>query len=97
MGVDKDLLKKCANSLMFAMEDEEYDVLQAKFKVILEHIQLMNKIDGLAEKSPLTFPFILNGITLREDKIVDCLLPSELLSNTNEVVNNEVKVPKVVS
>ena len=94
--ITKDMLKKYANLLMFDMDDSEYDTLEEEFKTILKQMDYIGKIDGIDKVEPMTFPFELENASLREDEVGDYLTVDEVLTNTKQEVDNQVKVPKVV-
>ncbi len=96
MTIEKNKLKDYANKLMFDMNDEEYEILQNEFAIILKHMDLINKIEGISKVKPMTFPFTIEGVNLREDVIKDKISNEEALSNAKEIENGEIKVPKVV-
>ena len=94
--IEKEKLKEYAHKLMFDMDEEEYQTLQEEFDVILEQMELIEKIPNIKEVEPMTFPFALEEATLREDEIGDYLTVDEVLSNVKHQVRDQVKVPKVV-
>lgn len=96
MDMTKDKLKEYANKLMFNMSDDEYDTLLKEFDVMLKHMDLIGEIKDLEKVEPMSFPFELNDIDLREDIVNNELKTEDALSNAKEVLFNEVKVPKVV-
>lgn len=96
MNVTKEKLKDYANKLMFDMSDKEYDTLLNEFDVMLKHMDLIGQIKDLEKVEPMSFPFEISNIELREDIVKNEILTEEALKNTSEVSFNEVKVPKVV-
>ena len=94
--IEKEKLKDYAHKLMFDMEESEYETLQEEFEVILKQMDLIGKIPNISEVEPMTFPFINEETTLREDEVGDYLTVAEVLENTKYQVNDQVKVPKVV-
>ena len=94
--ITKEKLKSYAGKLMFDMNDEEYDTLMDEFDVILKQMDLISKIDGIEDVKPMTFPYDIYVSKLREDVAYECLTTEEALSNSDEVKNNQVRVPKVV-
>lgn len=94
--IEKEKLKKYARLLMFEMDEEEYTTLQEEFEVILKQMDLIGQIDGIDKVSPMTFPFKNTDVTLREDEVGDYLTVGEVLDNSKHVVNDQVKVPRVV-
>ena len=94
--ITKEVLKKCARGLMFDMTEEQYDVLEQEFSLVLEQMELMDKDGDLDSYSPMTFPFDVTTDFLREDDELDCITREEALSNAKDVLENQIKLPKVV-
>ena len=94
--ITKEKLQDYAAKLMFTMNDSEYTTLQEEFTIILKQMDLISKIDNISSIEPMTFPFSLESVSLREDIPSDSLSTSDVLKNAKDVANNEVKVPKVV-
>lgn len=92
----KDLLKDYANKLMFDMEDTEYETLLKEFDVILKQMDLIGEIKEIDGLEPMTFPFELDNIELRNDNITRTIDTEEALKNADSKEGNEIKVPKVV-
>lgn len=94
--VDKLLLKGAANKLMFDMEDAQYDTLLEEFSVIIKQMDLISEIPGVDEAEPMTFPFEVSTSYLREDIPVEPLDRDEALKNASNVVDGQIRLPKVV-
>lgn len=94
--IEKEKLRDYARKLMFEMNDEEYKTLQEEFEVILKQMDLISHIDNISNIEPMTYPFELNNINLREDSINNELTTKDILINVAEQENNQIKVPKVV-
>ena len=94
--MDKESLKMLANKLMFTMNDSEYDTLLDEFDTILKQMDLIGKIDGIENVEPMSYPFPLNDVVLREDIVEDELEIDEILQNSGSNLYNQVKLPKVV-
>ena len=94
--ITKDNLKEYAKKLMFDMEDCEYETLEKEFEIILKQMDLIGKIDGIKDVEPMTFPFELEGVTLREDEVNNTIDFDDLKVNAKETEAFQVKVPKVV-
>ena len=95
--ISYDLLKQCANNLMFDMKDEEYKTLLNEFGTLIEQMKLIDNIDGLSSLEPMTFPFDCTTSYLREDEESEPMLPLiEVLKNAKDVTANQIKLPKVV-
>lgn len=94
--MDKETLKMLANKLMFTMDDSEYDTLLDEFDTILKQMDLIGKIDGIEKVEPMSYPFVLKDVCLREDEVVDELEIDDILANSGNNLYNQVKLPKVV-
>ena len=96
MKYDLEILKKCANNLMFDMSEEQYQLLLKEFEIITKQMELLGEIDGLSEVEPMTFPFDVFTSYLREDIEGECLTKEEVLKKAKDVVDGQIKLPKVV-
>ena len=94
--IKKEKLQDYARKLMFEMNDEEYKTLQEEFDVILKQMDLISKIDNITNIEPMTYPFELNNVNLREDIVNNELTTNDILINVSDKENNQIKVPKVV-
>ena len=94
--MDKETLKMLANKLMFTMEDSEYDTLLEEFDTMIKQMDLIGKIEGIEEVEPMSYPFPLEDVCLREDEVVDELEIDEILKNSGSNLYNQVKLAKVV-
>ena len=94
--ITKEALKECANKLMFELSDEELDTLYNEFSVICEQMSLIGEIPGVDEASPMTFPFDVTNTFLREDEASKPLDRDEALRNAKDVVDGQIRLPKVV-
>ena len=93
---DIELLKKCANNLMFDMSNEQYEVLLKEFDIITKQMNVLGEIEGINDVEPMTFPFDVSTTLLREDIEGECLSKEEVLKNAKDVVDGQIKLPKVV-
>lgn len=93
---DKALLVKCANNLMFDMSDDQYDLLLNEFDVLTKQMELFGEIEGLENVSPMTFPFEIYTDFLRDDVEEETLSKEDILRNAKDVVDGQIKLPKVV-
>ena len=94
--MDKDTLKMLANKLMFTMEEEEYDTLLEEFDTMIKQMDLIGEIKGIENVEPMSYPFPLEDVCLREDEVVDELDIDSILQNSGSTLYNQVKLPKVV-
>ena len=94
--MNKETLVMLANKLMFTMEDSEYDTLLEEFDAMIKHMDLIGKIDGIENVEPMTYPFMLNDVCLRDDVVSEELEIDEILTNIGDTLYNQVRLPKVV-
>lgn len=96
--ITRNELDDLAKRLMFKMNEEEYKTLESEFDIILKQMELIDKIDGLSENTPMTFPFDLelNDDYLREDVYDNEIDFNDMVVNVKDYDDNRVKVPKVV-
>lgn len=94
--ITEEKLKIYAKKLMFEMNDNEYKTLKEEFDIILKQMDLIGKIDKISEIEPMTFPFVNEDVSLREDEIDNTITTTDILQNVKEKERNQVKVPKVV-
>ena len=94
----RDVLDNLAKKLMFKMNDEEYKTLENEFDVILKQMEFIDKIDGIENVNPMTFPFDLelDDNDLREDICNNEIDFNDMVINVKDYDDNRVKVPKVV-
>lgn len=94
--VTKEILKESANKLMFDLSDEQLDTLLNEFDVILKQMDLIGDINGVDDAEPMTFPFEVTVDYLREDEANNQLSREEALKNSGDVVEGQIRLPKVV-
>lgn len=94
--VSKELLKEYANKLMFDMSDEQYETLLHEFSDIQKEMEFIGEIPNIDEVEPMTFPFDVTNDYLREDVIEEPLERDVALKNASDVVDGQIRLPKVV-
>ncbi len=95
-NIDKETLKTAANKLMFEMSEEQYNNLLNEFGIITTQMELIGKIEGVDNASPMTFPFDVTSIYLREDEATEPLERDVALKNAKDVVDGQIRLPRVV-
>ncbi len=94
--VTKEELKKIAKTLQFEIEENEYEKVIEDFEVTIKQMEVLDKIEGLDEKIPMTFPFIEESIGLREDEPSEVLAKEDVLKNAYDTCDNQIRVKKVI-
>ncbi len=89
-------IKKYANKLLIDLTKEELDGLTEEFNDISKQMDLINKIDGLENIEPMHMVPFSDEVILRNDLPEESLSKEEILKNSDDVLNDEVKVPRVV-
>lgn len=94
--VNFEVLQEAANKLMFNLTDEEIERLLKEFQIIIQQMELIGGIKGVDKVEPMTFPFDVTNDYLREDKAAEPLNREEALKNAKDVVDGQIRLPKVV-
>jgi aspartyl/glutamyl-tRNA(Asn/Gln) amidotransferase C subunit len=94
--VTKDVLKDASQRLMFSMTETQYDVLLDEFNILIQQMELIGKIEGVDNITPMTFPFAVTSDNLADDVVTPPLTQTEALANVKQHVEGQVKLPKVV-
>lgn len=95
-SINKETLKMAANKLMFDMSEEQYNHLLNEFDVIVSQMNLIGKIEGVDNATPMTFPFDVTSTKLREDVATTPLDRDVALKNAKDVVDGQIRLPRVV-
>ena len=95
-NINKETLKTAANKLMFDMSEEQYNHLLNEFDVIVSQMNLIGKIKGVDNATPMTFPFDVTSTKLREDVATTPLERDVALKNAKDVVDGQIRLPRVV-
>ncbi len=95
-NINKETLKMAANKLMFDMSEEQYNHLLNEFDVIVSQMNLIGKIEGVDNATPMTFPFDVTSTKLREDVATTPLDRDVALRNAKDVVDGQIRLPRVV-
>jgi aspartyl-tRNA(Asn)/glutamyl-tRNA(Gln) amidotransferase subunit C len=94
MEVDKELLKKVANTARLKLTNEEIDIFLPQMKEILEYFKLLQELDT-EDVEPSFQPIELKN-WFREDKPENCLTQEEALMNSTQNQDKYFKGPKAV-
>ena len=94
--VTKEILQESAQKLMFHLGDEQLDKLVKEFDIITRQMELIGDIPGVDEVEPMTFPFDVTNTFLREDNATAPEKRDDILRNAKDVVDGQIRLPKVV-
>lgn len=94
--ITKETLKEAAEKLMFTMSESEYQTLLEEFESIIKQMEFISQIDGVDDAVPMTFPFEVTTDFLRDDEPEPPLHRDLVLKNAKDVVDGQIRLPKVV-
>ena len=94
--VTKEVLQESANRIMIRLTDEELNNLLSDFDNIISQMELIGNIPGVDDVEPMVFPFEVYSDHLREDIAEKPLDKEEALKNAHNVMNGQIRLPKVV-
>lgn len=94
--MNKKELQDLAKSLMLEISDEEASIIEQEFDLFLRQVNEINQVDTSDTKT-LDFPFEEAIGVLREDIAEEVLSTEAVLKNAEDVSEDMVKIPKVVS
>lgn len=94
--ISKTTLKDLADSLLITLNEEEYKFLLDDFDVLLKQFKVTDNLGSLDMVEPMTFPFKIESVGLREDVSENTLTVEEVLKNAKDTKANQIKINKVV-
>ncbi len=94
--INKDIISKCASSLMFDLTPEATDLIYHEFDSVLAQIELLKSLPGVDQAEPMTFPYKDHQKLMREDKPSRPLKAKDALLNSSTKLGDQFKLPKVV-
>lgn len=94
--MNKELLTKYAEDLLFKLSDEELDTLLEEFHVVESNMDMINNIDGLNKIEPMFYITGNEEPILRKDESTNSIDPELAFKNSGKVNDREVEVPRVV-
>jgi aspartyl/glutamyl-tRNA(Asn/Gln) amidotransferase C subunit len=92
----KEMVTDYADKLLIGLTEEETKMVLDEFEVIDKNIDLINEIPNIDSIEPMTHCLDNFIYELREDIVEESIDIDDLLSNCDDHINDEVKVPKVV-
>lgn len=89
------MLKNIGLKTMFHITDDEMPALVEEYDVFMNHVKALEAIDT-TDVEPLAFPYEIEMTYLRDDEPTKVLSREDALKNAKSVLDNQIKVPKVV-
>ena len=84
--------EKSAQALMFGIDDTD----MSDINVIIKDLEELENIEEIQDVEPLIRPFVNEEATFRTDEPSEPIEADILFSNAKDVLNDQIKVPKVV-
>lgn len=92
----KEMVNDYADKLLIGLTEEENKMVLDEFSVIDAEIDIINEIKDIEKVEPMTHCLDDFEYTLREDIQEESVDIDDLLSNCDDSLGREVRVPKVV-
>ena len=92
----KEMVDDYADKLLIGLTDIEAQRVLDEFELIDSNIDLINKISNISDVEPMTYCLDDFICEMDEDVIEDSSLLEDILANSDEVIEREITVPKVV-
>jgi aspartyl/glutamyl-tRNA(Asn/Gln) amidotransferase C subunit len=93
----KEMINDYADKLLIGLTDEENKTVLEEFNKIEKSMDLINQIPNIKEVEPMSYPFEIELVNLRDDTPEISLPIEDILKNCDDYEGREVIVPKVVN
>ena len=92
----KEMVLEYADKLLIGLTDDETKMVLDEFESIDSNIDLINKISNIESVEPMTHCLDDFICEMAEDIVEESSLIEDILANSDEVMDREITVPKVV-
>lgn len=92
----EEMVNDYADKLLIGLTKEENKMVLDEFEIIDQNINLINEIKDIEKVEPMSHCLDDFKYELREDNIEESIDIDDLLSNCDDSLNDEIRVPKVV-
>lgn len=96
MKFTKEMVDSYAEKLLIGLTEEENKNVLEEFEIIDKNIDLINKIENLSNIEPMSYCLDDFSYELDDDIIEESIDISLALKNSDEVLDREISIPKVV-
>lgn len=96
MNFTKDMVDSYADKLLIGLTPEENKMVLNEFEVIDKNIDLINEIENFSNVEPMSYCLDDFTYELDEDVAEPSISIEDALSNSDETLDREIVVPKVV-
>ncbi len=92
----KEMVVDYADKLLIGLTEEEINMVLDEFDIIDQNIDLINDIENINTVEPMTHCLDNFECVMGEDIVEESVDIDDLLSNCDDYISDEIKVPKVV-
>lgn len=92
----KEMVNDYADKLLIGLTEEENKMVLDEFDIIDSDISKVTLIENIDKVEPMTHALDDFIYELRDDEIEESTNIDDLLSNCDDYINDEIRVPKVV-
>ena len=96
MKFTKEMVNDYADKLLIGLTDEENKMVLDEFDIIDKNIDIINQIEGIEDINPMSHCLDDFIYELDDDVVEESISIEEVLSNSDQVIDREISVPKVV-
>lgn len=96
MKFTKEMVNDYADKLLIGLTDEENKMVLDEFDIIDKNIDIINKIEGIEDVTPMSLCLDDFIYELDDDIVEESISIEDVLSNSDQVIDREISVPKVV-
>lgn len=93
----KEQINDLADKLLIGLNEEENKIILEEFNELENNINSILQIKELQKIKPMTHPFELEEVLLREDETIEELDREDVLKNAEEKNLTSIIIPKVVA
>ena len=92
----KEMVEDYADKLLIGLTNEEAEMVLDEFDIIDSNIDLINRIPNIESIEPMSYCLDDFICEMDEDIVEESSFIEDILSNSDQVVEREIAVPKVV-
>lgn len=97
MKFTKEVVDSLADKLLIGLTEDENKMVLEEFEIIDKNINIINEIPDIEKVEPMSYALDDFYYELREDEDEgENITIDEILSNCDDYVGREIRVPKVV-
>lgn len=94
--MNKEDIISLADKLYINLTDEETNDFYEEFDYITESVNNICNIEGISDVPPMHMVTYKDKVELRNDEVVKTITKEEVLKNSKDVIEDNIRVPKVV-